>query len=1341
MKKQPVFFQAFYLISFFVLFAIGLSLVGYFIYHRQHQRLLQTAKDNLSSIAKLKVEQIENWRQERINDANFIFQSNEIIQEFDEFLKKPAGLKERQMMLSWMMPMFKNRQYISMDILDKHGTQLFGVENESYRINSYEQSIIRNAIQGKQILFIDLHKDDDKKVIMGVIVPFIRIEKRDTTVLGSFLMRIDPHRFLFPLIQSWPIISKTSETLVLRREGDEIIYLNELRHRKGTILAYRRYVHEKKLPAAIAASGYEGVVEGIDYRDEEVVAAVQKIPNSPWYMVAKTDKDEIFAENNYVVSGIIAVLALILLLLASGIRIIWKEQEVKRYLMLLESERDRQALIQHFDYLMRYANDVIFLINEERRIIEANERAEHIYGYNHEELLTLHIDDIQISQLPVGLEDGFQSMQSIAGAVFETNHRKKDGSVFPVEVSGRTITIEGKKYFQAIIRDITDRKESEEELREREKQLTLITNNFPGLVSMVNKDLRYTFASAGYKHVFGLDASEVVGRTMPEVLGSETFKQIERYLKQALTGEQVTFVNPITTPQGDISYGLTTFLPNYDSNKKVIGMYIFGTDITDRILAEDAVYESEDKYRKLIETTDTGFVIIDFQGKVIDANQKYIDLTGHTQLDEIRGHTIIEWTAEHSKEKNIAAVKQCMDDGYIRNLEIEYIHSNGSILPIEINATVVKSESGTNILSLCRDITERKKAEGELLKLKKAIDTSREAIFLTNREGIFTFVNPGFIDLYGYASEDVLGKVTPRILKSGFVKDDLYKEFWRVLLSGQETRGEYVNKRKDGRLIHIEGSANAIYDEKRNIVGFLGIQHDITQRKAAEIALRTAEENFRRSLDDSPLGIRIVTAEGETIYTNKTILNMYGYDTLEELQRTPIHERYTPESYSEFKIRRQQRDQGEFGPSEYEISIKRKDGEIRHIQVFRKEIIWNGVKQFQVIYQDITQRKKLEEPLRQLQKMEGLGTMAGGIAHDFNNILGIILGYVSRIQLVKTDSEKLQNSIEIILKAVDRGTTLVRQILTFARKTETEFSLVDVNDVVKEVTTMIMETFPKTISYSQNLEKGIPQVFADHSQIHQAILNLCVNARDAMHSGGVLTLSTSLQKRTTVQARHQEATADWYICIDVSDTGIGMNDEVLQRIFEPFFTTKEKGKGTGLGLAVVFGVLQTHHGFIDVKSEVKKGTKFRMFLPVPQDQEESDDTPGNTFREIPGGTETILIVEDEEALNEVLKTTLMSKGYSVLTAHDGLAGVNMYKEHQHEISLVLTDLGLPKMTGMEEFKRIRQLNPHARIIVATGYLDPEMRAEFIEEGVQKLIYKPYNPKEIAKIVREVLDEK
>jgi nitrogen-specific signal transduction histidine kinase/ActR/RegA family two-component response regulator len=391
--------------------------------------------------------------------------------------------------------------------------------------------------------------------------------------------------------------------------------------------------------------------------------------------------------------------------------------------------------------------------------------------------------------------------------------------------------------------------------------------------------------------------------------------------------------------------------------------------------------------------------------------------------------------------------------------------------------------------------------------------------------------------------------------------------------------------------------------------------------------------------------------------------------------------------------------------------------------------------------ENITERKLLEDQMRQMQKLEGLGTLAGGIAHDFNNILGIILAFVTSIKRFKDDTKKLDLAVDTIVKAVDRGKTLVQQILTFARKSDTAFGAVNVNDVVMEIMTMIMETFPKLLTYAQNFDKGISYINADRSQLHQALLNLCVNARDAMPNGGLLIINTRMVSVVSLRHQHPDAAASGYVCIEVSDTGEGMSEDIRKRIFEPFFTTKGIGKGTGLGLSVVFGVVQTHKGFIDVESELGKGTTFRLYLPASQVAAPISVKDEETLEEILGGTETLLVVEDEEMLMMSLQMVLVEKGYKVLSAEDGLTALKIYQERKNDIALVLTDLGLPTITGLEVCQRIKKINSNEHIILATGFLDPEMKSEFLKAGVQHFLYKPYDLKKVLKVVRGVLDEK
>ena len=424
-----------------------------------------------------------------------------------------------------------------------------------------------------------------------------------------------------------------------------------------------------------------------------------------------------------------------------------------------------------------------------------------------------------------------------------------------------------------------------------------------------------------------------------------------------------------------------------------------------------------------------------------------------------------------------------------------------------------------------------------------------------------------------------------------------------------------------------------------------------------------------------------------------------------------------------------------------EIPIQRNDGE-------RRIALWNSAsitdKEGKIIAtiaqgQDVTQQKILQQQLLQSQKLESLGTLAGGIAHDFNNILGIMIGHASLLGELPADLTIIKKNTEAIIKAGKRGAALVKQLLTFARKADVVVESVLLNDIVNELSKLLAETFPKTITISLDLEANLPSITADATQLHQVLLNLCVNARDAMPNGGTLTITTRRQSGEITRNRFPKAAMREYIALTVADTGTGMDEATRSRIFEPFFTTKERGKGTGLGLSLVFGIVESHNGFVAVESVPGKGTVFHLCFPVLQQTMELEQGRRKPLERISGGNETILIVEDEEMLTELMKIILEEKGYTVLTASDGDEAVALYTRHQREIRLVLSDLGLPRMNGFEVYRKLKNLNPGIRMILASGYLEPEMKSQILREGARYFIQKPYTPDTILRTIRRVLD--
>src|SRR5450432_464830 len=386
-----------------------------------------------------------------------------------------------------------------------------------------------------------------------------------------------------------------------------------------------------------------------------------------------------------------------------------------------------------------------------------------------------------------------------------------------------------------------------------------------------------------------------------------------------------------------------------------------------------------------------------------------------------------------------------------------------------------------------------------------------------------------------------------------------------------------------------------------------------------------------------------------------------------------------------------------------------------------------------------TKRKRLEQQLIQAKKMEGLGTLAGGIAHDFNNILAIILGNTMRLEDWKKHPEQMPEAIKVVRDAVARGASLVQQLLTSARQTEARFTSLDLNMLVHELEKMLAATFPKTINFVLQLEPNLPPAKADRSQIHQVLLNLCVNARDAIPRDGTITLVTGVTAGDELREYFSGVNADRYLFVRVMDTGTGISKRVKPHIFEPFYTTKERSKGTGLGLSVVYGVVNNHRGFVQVDSEPGHGTTFSVYLPLGSATEPALGESGSVGQP-DDSARTIMLVEDEEMLRELGVMMLEGEGYRVLAAKDGIEAVEMFEMHADEIGLVVCDLGLPRLGGRDVFLRMKEIKPSVRAIVASGYLEPNLRTEILRAGVLDTVQKPYDFREMIEKIRSIVGQ-
>lgn len=641
------------------------------------------------------------------------------------------------------------------------------------------------------------------------------------------------------------------------------------------------------------------------------------------------------------------------------------------------------------------------------------------------------------------------------------------------------------------------------------------------------------------------------------------------------------------------------------------------------------------------------------------------------------------------------------------------------------------------------DFSEARSSTEDLYRV--LFEEAADGIFLSNEKGKYIEVNRRSCEMLGYPREEILSHSIDDFTLEDERKDKPVR--LDELRAGQKIAFERNLICKGERLLPVE-----INVRKLSNGTFLAMVRDITERKQAELAIAQVLEWQEAIFEGSRDAVFISNAQSQFVAVNNAACELTGYPNEELLKMSipELHEEIDLDVYTEFH------DRIMAGESVLtEAKIRKKDGTKADAEFSNTRISVAGVFYMHTAARDVTERKRSEEELKkeedkrlqlerlliQSQKLEGLGTLASGIAHDFNNILNIIIGHFSLLKDHLSDPKRIAKNIDAIEKASERAASLVKQLLNLARKNETLFDSVSINDVINEICRLLHETLPRTVVVSTDLQSDLPNIVADANQLHQIFMNLCINARDAMPHGGSVTVSTTTVSGNDIGTRFPQAAGKEYVFVKVSDTGTGMSEEVKSKIFEPFFTTKEPGKGTGLGLALVYSIVQNHHGMIEVESEPDKGTTFSMYFPVDEHKalNEHDGTAKRT--DIPGGSETILVIEDEEMLSELIMTILVSNGYKVLSAADGEEGVAVFKKYKKDISVVITDLGLPKFSGDEVIRQIKSINPSSKIILSSGYVDADAKADLLKAGANRFILKPYKPAEVLQTVRAAIDGK
>ncbi len=759
-----------------------------------------------------------------------------------------------------------------------------------------------------------------------------------------------------------------------------------------------------------------------------------------------------------------------------------------------------------------------------------------------------------------------------------------------------------------------------------------------------------------------------------------------------------------------------------------------------------ALSDSEEKYSKAFHISPDAVNINRMvDGVYVAVNEGFTKISGFTPEDVIgkpstsRGLSI--WVSDADRQRLVDGLAR---DGEVMGLEAPLRCKNGSIITGLMSARTLTLDGEKCILSITRDITDRKNAERALYAshaaLKSLVDSLPVAILALDKDDLVRVWNPAAERVFGWSALEVLGKPYPLVPPH---KTDEFSDTVIKTLGGDRiVEWETVRKSKDGALVDVRLSTALIPDVTGGPPLKLAMITDITGWKKDQMQLR----QLSRAVEQSASSIVITDLNGNIEYVNPKFLRLTGYSLEELIGKNPriLKSGATPaEEYN--RLWETIASGGEWTG---EFHNRKKNGDLYWESALISPIKdSNGVvTHYLALKDDITEKKEMELHIREMETMESLGTLAGGVAHDFNNILGIILGHVSLLEIRRNENSAFEQSIHSINSAIQRGAGLVRQILTFARKSEVHPEAIDVNKAILDLSRMIQETFPRTVEIVVDLEEGIPIVLMDNTQLHQALLNLCINARDAMMEpregrvpGGKLTIRTLLVDGAVLSSREGADPSLKYVEISVADQGMGMSDATIQRIFEPFFTTKELGRGTGLGLSLVYGVVKTHGGFVDVDSTLGEGTVFRLFFPVSESVPSGESRTPEGEISARGRGEGVLIVEDEPTLLDLLESTFHDKGYRVFLAADGLEGIEAYREHMGEIAIVVTDFGLPGADGGVLLTSLQSLNPSVNVVVASGFFEPHIRSQLAKNGARALVSKPYGLTELLAVVRRVID--
>ncbi len=1019
--------------------------------------------------------------------------------------------------------------------------------------------------------------------------------------------------------------------------------------------------------------------------------------------------------------------------------------------------------------LFNTVSDAIYVHDEHGVFLDVNVGAMKLYGLTREEM----IGQTPASVAAPGRNDLAAVAHTIAEvfatgrpASFEFWGRRKNGEIFPKSC----VTNRGKYFGRDVLittaRDITGQRRMEEALiagerrfrtlfqflpfgaleedfsaikvRFDELRATGVTDfapyfaAHPAEVMAMADRLKILMVNEGAARLFGISGHDPDAYAFRRHLAPESHEIFTRELV-ALADGQTTFHAEITGLDlrgNPVHLDLILAVqPGHEATlDRVIVSFI---DITQRKQAEAALRESEERYRTLVELSPEA-IFVHAQGKFTFANRAALRLAGAETADQLVGRHVMDFVHADSRALVARRLGALTTEGQLNPLIRQKWHRrDGSVIEVAVVATQVMFDGAPATLAIAMDLTAQLQAEAELRKLSRAVEQSPVTVVITNPQGEFEYVNPSFTATTGYTLDEVRGRRVS-LLESGELPPEHYAVMWARIASGHEWRGEFHNRRKNGETYWEFATISPITDDHGETTHYLGVMEDVTERRAAEARIREQAA----LLDVTQDAIFVLSLERVVTYWNRGAEKLYGISSAEALGR-----RYETIAYQDI-------------PADYEADWQRAltlgewSAERRHTSRSRGEItvqeratlVRNDrgqPKSVLIVVTDITEAKRLEAQFLRAQRLESLGSLAAGVAHDLNNVLTPILMSSGLLaDLARNDHDR--ELVDLVSSSARRGADIVQQLLLYGRGSSSPRSPMSVARVVKDMVQLMRETFPRDLDIVSAVAADLAMIDGDRTQIHQVLMNLCVNARDAMPDGGTLTVSAeNTHVDATLAAAHTGAKAGDHIAIRVKDTGAGIPWENLEKIFDPFFTTKPHGKGTGLGLATVLGIVRSHGGLVTVASTPGHGAEFVISIPSRPPAVESVTLDPDRAN-LRGNNELVLVIDDEASIRGALTSTLKLYGYRVLTAADGAAGTAVFFEHPQDIRLVITDIMMPVMDGMQAIRAIRRLEPTLPIIAMSGVPTHRVELETAYGPHLHFLPKPFLIEKVLAVAHELL---